>query len=217
MADRTRIDVDERKTCNGCGEAQVLVNFPMQRNGRRRGMCRACIAEQRVLRRIALGQRRPDPEPGHKYCGKCEAEKPLTEFYFRQTGPQAGKPHAHCQECTRAGNQARARRNGVQPFTPADGLYVRRKRLSRYELTLSDYDRMLADQGGVCAGCGLTPEENGRSFAVDHDHSCCPEDRSCGRCVRGLLCAGCNFAVGHSKDDPAVLRNLASYLERVRH
>lgn len=27
---------------------------------------------------------------------------------------------------------------------------------------------------------------------MDHDHSCCPGAYSCGRCLRGVLCGGCN-------------------------
>jgi hypothetical protein len=30
---------------------------------------------------------------------------------------------------------------------------------------------------------------------VDHDHACCQKkNRSCGKCIRGLLCHTCNIA-----------------------
>jgi len=36
-----------------------------------------------------------------------------------------------------------------------------------------------------------------RRVCVDHDHQCCPGSYSCGGCVRGFVCSGCNNAVGH--------------------
>lgn len=173
--------------------------------------CRTCDNARRIQRKIEKGLRRPDPAPGHKWCEKCKAEKPLSAFYVRKSGPQQGKPHAYCVECTKADNIARARRRGVPARREADPLYLRRRTLARFGLTVEDYDRMLEDQGGVCRGCGVAP--NGRSLCVDHDHGCCPGEESCGECVRGLLCHHCNFAIGHAQDSSAVLRNLATYLD----
>lgn len=48
---------------------------------------------------------------------------------------------------------------------------------------------------------------------IDHDHSCCPGISSCGKCVRGLLCRGCNIGIGFLKDDPAIVRGALEYLE----
>lgn len=52
-------------------------------------------------------------------------------------------------------------------------------------------------------------------LAVDHDHQCCPtieRSRSCGKCVRGLLCARCNHGLGNFRDNPELLKEAILYL-----
>lgn len=61
-----------------------------------------------------------------------------------------------------------------------------------------------------CQICGDNPE----SKHVDHDHSCCPGQQSCGLCIRGVLCGGCNRGIGFFSDSPDRLRAAALYLER---
>jgi hypothetical protein len=73
--------------------------------------------------------------------------------------------------------------------------------LRRFNITAEQYDAMLADQGGLCALCSLPERARHQSgklklLAVDHDWSCCPGSRSCGKCVRGLLCFSCNVTLG---------------------
>jgi len=69
--------------------------------------------------------------------------------------------------------------------------------------------RLFADP--VCAIC-LQPERiAGRSLSVDHDHRCCD---GCEKCVRGLLCHGCNVGIGNLMDSPELLRKAAEYLEK---
>lgn len=84
--------------------------------------------------------------------------------------------------------------------------------LARYGLTPEDHDRMLAEQGGVCAICSQPPKPNGIKAAsrlhADHDHIT-------GR-VRDLLCLNCNRGLGYFRDDPALLRAAAAYIERHR-
>lgn len=72
--------------------------------------------------------------------------------------------------------------------------------------------QLLGEQGGGCAICG-SPEPGGRgSWTVDHDHSCCPGVKTCGSCIRGVLCHGCNLMLGHAKDSSERLLAAARYL-----
>lgn len=81
-----------------------------------------------------------------------------------------------------------------------------------YGLTGEEYGRMLAEQKGVCAIC-QQPETamfNGVPKVLHVDH-CHKTDR-----IRALLCGTCNAMLGHAKEDPAILRAAADYLEKHR-
>lgn len=62
-------------------------------------------------------------------------------------------------------------------------------RKSRYGVTEVRYNAMLAEQGNACAVCRVSFETARPN--IDHDHNCCPGSRSCGKCVRGILCPSC--------------------------
>jgi hypothetical protein len=82
---------------------------------------------------------------------------------------------------------------------------------SRFNITVEKIQQMLVEQNGVCAICKEGSIKN--NLSVDHDHSCCNESaRSCGKCVRGLLCASCNHGLGSFKDDPERLKQAIKYL-----
>ncbi|WP_409469557.1 endonuclease domain-containing protein [Streptomyces sp. HC307] len=67
-------------------------------------------------------------------------------------------------------------------------------------------DLLLQFQQGKYAVCGVA-NSGQRAMDIDHDHACCPGRRSCGGCVRGLLCSNCNFhALGWYEALPAELR-----------
>ena len=92
--------------------------------------------------------------------------------------------------------------------------WERANSLRYYNLTLEQFDGLLDSQGQACAVC-LVTEPNGKGYwHVDHDHRCCPSERSCGRCVRGILCMRCNMALGSLGDDVAILRRAVEYLDR---
>ena len=83
-----------------------------------------------------------------------------------------------------------------------------------YGLTPEAYEALLESQGGRCAICPAE-EPGGRGrWHIDHDHACCDSLPTCGECVRGLLCANCNRALGMFGDDPEVLKKALEYLTR---
>jgi Recombination endonuclease VII len=89
----------------------------------------------------------------------------------------------------------------------------RRKKLRRYYgMSPEQYEEKLQAQDNACAICrkpfkGSTPH-------VDHDHDCCPGRASCGKCVRDLLCADCNQAIGIFGDDMIRLLAAVRYLTK---
>ena len=91
--------------------------------------------------------------------------------------------------------------------------YNRKRILSKYNLTLEQYDLMFEEQGGVCAICGKSQGiyhwKNGTPYrlCVDHDHST-------GR-VRGLLCTGCNSKLGVI-EDAAFNEKAKKYLKTIK-
>lgn len=91
--------------------------------------------------------------------------------------------------------------------------WKRKHRLARYGLTPGEFDRLLELQSYACGMC-RNPFEEDKPVYIDHDHSCCPDEkRSCGECVRGLLCLSCNTALGQIERKYALAR---TYLDRAR-
>jgi hypothetical protein len=67
-----------------------------------------------------------------------------------------------------------------------------------FKLEESDYLDLLDKQGGGCGICGSKGEGSKKLdfLCVDHDHKCCNKRKTCGDCVRGLLCGLCNLRLG---------------------
>lgn len=83
----------------------------------------------------------------------------------------------------------------------------------QYRLTLDEFEAMKLSQGGVCAICGVEPDE----WNVDHDHSCCATyKKTCGECIRGLLCRPCNQGIGFFQDDVERMQAGIAYLQKPR-
>lgn len=136
-----------------------------------------------------------------KFCSNPSCTQlnpqPLENFSFRNR--RTGNRTSWCRKCT---NEKVLEIKKQNPR-----YYLKRK----YNITPERYKTMLKAQGYGCAICGdLDP--NDRELAVDHDRSCCSGDRSCGKCVRQLLCGPCNLMLGIAHDRDWVLERAAEYI-----
>jgi hypothetical protein len=82
-----------------------------------------------------------------------------------------------------------------------------------YNLSVAQVEEKSRTQGNVCAVCKRPCKVN-RVLSVDHDHSCCPGPKSCGKCVRDLLCYRCNTVLGRVEENRELLLNLVEYLDK---
>lgn len=155
--------------------------------------------------------------------------RPTKKYPEGRTGTSAGYS-AHraqgepaCDPCRLANNsttkiRAAARVEAQRRHYRANrGMYAYRAIRLKYNLSEAQYKALLQAQGERCAICGTEVAGNrGRLLNVDHDHACCPGHKSCGKCVRGLLCARCNVGLGSFRDDPDRLLSAATYLATKR-
>lgn len=134
------------------------------------------------LRLVGLSKRRDDQ--GRKKCSSCGEWLSASEFHPKK-GISDGL-YAKCRTCL-----------------------LRYNRAVKYGVTIECIDEMLIEQGGSCSICRRPISDD---YHVDHDHACCAGYKSCGRCVRGLLCSGCNLMLGMAKDSIPTLEAAIAYL-----
>lgn len=160
-----------------------------------------------------------------KRCTVCGEIKPLDD-YFRDKRASDGR-YSSCKPCQREktlrwrtenaakhhATQKRWREAHPEIVSRVHKNWYSRNRHGpwlkfRYGISLDDYRRKLAEQGGGCAVCGsktYSPKCE-RMLCVDHDHG--------SGMIRGLLCNACNRGLGNFRDDAALLVSAANYLRR---
>jgi uncharacterized Zn finger protein (UPF0148 family) len=173
-------------------------------------ICRTCKAEK-ANANFYKDSRYPG---GDIHCSDCRKAKVKA---WREANPERAKD---CQRRSReknpdasrerarkwhANNRERhlvymAERRRAQPMAVKNSALK-----SQFGITIEDYQRIFEKQGGVCAICQKTPQQNGKRLAVDHCHRSSQ--------VRGLLCSTCNQALGLFKDKIEFLKAAISYLE----
>ena len=181
---------------------------------RAHGDPRKVIAPKRAMRLSPA-----DVDTESKVCSTCKRNLPLSAYYRRAETPDGLQ--YRCKDCIRDATnkkfaedpEFRAQRKRyarTRPEAQRERSRQRQRRnLGMYGLTMDEFEKMAAAQGGVCAICGKPPygdHENPRKtrLSVDHDHET--------RKVRGLLCDVCNVGLGHFKDNPDLLAAAIRYL-----
>jgi hypothetical protein len=79
----------------------------------------------------------------------------------------------------------------------------------RHGLWPHQWQALYDAQDGLCYLCGEPLSDDPRMVGLDHDHRCCPRNRSCSQCRLGLCHHECNAALGMVGDDPARLMRIA--------
>jgi hypothetical protein len=142
-----------------------------------------------------------------KRCSDCGIVKGFQQFNLAK-----GKPRATCRACQSKAYKAYATAN--------PGQYKALKRASKYRsrfnLSIDEVERIFATARYACEACGTRKDELalGIRLVLDHDHSCCPTEFTCGKCIRGVLCTSCNMALGAVRDDPDRLTAIVDYMHR---
>ena len=173
------------------------VNSPQQVRGR-----------HDLEQRLYAAAHRTDPRHRERHdmalhqirrCRTCKVVKPYSEFSCTPSGKTIDRVANECKDCM----LTRKRDN-----------YMHRK----YGITLEEYATLYEAQADCCAICSATgksaaTEQSDHSkhgshsgvLVVDHCHTT-------GQ-ARALLCAPCNWGLGHFRDDTTVLRKAIAYLE----
>lgn len=93
----------------------------------------------------------------------------------------------------------------VKEWQSANPAKLKTNRLKQYGIGLTEYNAMLAAQGGKCGICGYSDMSKPAFFPlVDHCHAT--------GAVRGLLCMSCNQGLGKFRDDRALLAKAMQYI-----
>lgn len=141
-----------------------------------------------------------------KTCIKCEIEKDISEYHKNKLASDG--LHTYCKTCRNVKEKTGSKYGRAVLSTKE---YNRQRQIfHKYGLTIEQYDAMLSQPCGACGDVATT---------VDHDHACCPTVRTCGKCIRGVLCHRCNLLEGKlsaNKDRVVAIMNyLSRYGERL--
>lgn len=217
------------RTCEHCGQ-QFSYERPRTAGRQRKWCSEAC---KRAATNARSRAEYAEANPGHvgEVSGTCEhcaqpfhyvkGRGPFRRYCSRRCCMLAGLESANqkappIRVCACGSTNVGPTNKPVCPDCLKDKRTTRNlredeRRFALYGITAERFAEMLADQRGLCPIC-TTGDPGPRGWFIDHDHQCCAGIGSCGNCVRGLLCADCNFLLGNAKDSIELLDRARKYL-----
>lgn len=207
----------EQKVCSICQVIRLITDFSI-RSGTRGGRdntCRFCniaaCAKARQLNpkpAFVPINRRPGNwvlKPCPNECGKSLNRRSMIRHKPRcpnkpagSQGPRVNHPDPPDMSDLYAGAQIA----GIRKYKEWN---LRRK----YDIGVTDYERMMTAQNNRCAICGKPPAMTNRankSLHVDHDHTT--------GTIRALLCTQCNHLIGNCMESTGILISAIGYLAK---
>ena len=125
-----------------------------------------------------LNHRHGNPTPVVE-CTSCG-----TDFVFVSMAVNGSR--SYCPQCVRVRRR----------FKPVFDIVAS---CNYHNISLLNFEEIYDSQQGLCKICSCEPGSRRDTLNLDHLHECCEYDlkRSCGKCIRGLLCRHCNVMIGY--------------------
>jgi hypothetical protein len=157
-------------------------------------------------------------------CTGCNEVKAVIDFPNNPETPCGYDPR--CKLCRHLARRARmgAVKENPHCLTGEERTDRRIKKEIRfrlkwtYNISEDAYNWLAFSQDYVCylceeSDCRTNKEGLTYNLSVDHDHRCCSGNKSCGSCVRHLLCVKCNTLVGTVESKPKLAYLLSNYVD----
>jgi hypothetical protein len=143
------------------------------------------------------------------YCKECAHLYYRGRYQNKKKIMKVTETHKQCRVCEELllFDEYSGKRN---PYCKKCHAYLGHVRnVRKYGIEPEDYIIMLKEQEYKCKICKT---KTTKRLCIDHDHSCCTDNNSCGKCIRGLICFDCNVALGMIKDNINTLQSMIEYL-----
>lgn len=137
-----------------------------------------------------------------KRCSKCGTAKSSSSFKRKKQRSGNFTLASACKDCHCIDEAKRYAQETDAQRIARRGRFL----LRAYGITMADYNNMFELQEGKCASCNRHQTMFLKALVVDHSHTT--------NKVRGLLCSGCNLALGNAGESPERLSALAGYIRK---